>query len=67
MSGVRYPRNPDRQRAFEVWSQLPSGEQVNAKEVLSAAQVSNDESTMRRWCRAWKTEAGVHPQAQVPG
>jgi hypothetical protein len=52
VNGARYPRNPERQRAFEVWSQLHTGQPVNAKEALRAAQVGKDESTVRRWCRA---------------
>jgi hypothetical protein len=59
VSGARYPRNPERQRAFEVWSQLHTGAPVNAKEVLRAAQVTKDESTVRRWCRSWEEEADV--------
>jgi hypothetical protein len=35
------------------------GQPVNAKEVLRAAQVGKDESTVRRWCRSWEKEAGV--------
>ena len=58
-SGGRYPRDPERQRAFEVWSQLHTGQPVNAKDVLRAAQVSKDESTVRRWCRAWEKEADL--------
>ena len=61
VSGGRYPRNPERQRAFEVWSQLYTGQPVNAKDVLRAAQVSKDESTVRRWCRAWEKEADLEP------
>jgi fumarate reductase subunit D len=57
--GGRYPRNPERQRAFEVWSQLHTGQPVNAKEVLRAAQVGKDESTVRRWCRSWEREADL--------
>jgi hypothetical protein len=59
VSGGRYPRDPERQRAFEVWSQLHTGRPVNAKEVLRAALVSKDESTVRRWCRAWEQEADL--------
>ncbi|MFZ5848869.1 MAG: DUF2637 domain-containing protein [Actinomycetota bacterium] len=64
VSGARYPRNPERQRAFEVWSQLHAGQPVNAKEVLRAAQVSKDESTVRRWCRSWEKEADVDLNTQ---
>ena len=63
-SGARYPRNPERQRAFEVWSHLHSGQPVNAKEVLRAAQVSKDESTVRRWCRSWEKETDVDLDVQ---
>lgn len=67
VSGARYPRNPQRQRAFEVWSQLHAGQPVNAKEVLRAAQVSKDESTVRRWCRSWEKEADANLNAQELG
>jgi hypothetical protein len=67
VSDARYPRNPERQRAFEVWSQLHTGQPVNAKEVLRAAHVTKDESTVRRWCRTWETEAGVESDAQQSG
>jgi fumarate reductase subunit D len=66
-SGARYARNPERQRAFEVWSQLHTGQPVNAKEVLRAAQVTKDESTVRRWCRAWEKEADVDLDVQEAG
>jgi hypothetical protein len=59
VNGVRYPRNPERQRASAVCSRLHTGQPVNAKEVLRAAQVGEDESTVRRWCRSWEKEAGV--------
>ena len=59
VSRGRSPRNPERQRAFEVWSKLYTGQPVNAKDVLRAAQVSKDESTVRRWCRAWEKEAAL--------
>jgi hypothetical protein len=65
-NGVRYPRNPERQRAFEMWSCLHTGQPVNAKEVLRAAQVSKDESTVRRWCRSWEKEADVDLDVQEP-
>jgi hypothetical protein len=64
VNGGRYPRDPARQRAFEVWGQLFAGRPVNAKEVLRRAQVSKDESTVRRWCRGWEREADV--EADVP-
>jgi hypothetical protein len=64
VSGGRYPRNPERQRVFEVWSQLHTGQPVNAKDVLRAAQVSKDESTVRRWCRSWEKEADVDLDVQ---
>lgn len=64
VSGARYPHNPERQRAFEVWSRLHVGHPVNAKEVLRAAQVSKDESTVRRWCRSWEKEADVDLDTQ---
>jgi hypothetical protein len=59
VSGGRYPTNPERQRAFEVWSQLHTVQPVNAKDVLRASQVSKDESTVRRWCRAWEKETDL--------
>jgi fumarate reductase subunit D len=67
VNGARYPRNPERQRAFEVWSQLHSGQPVNAKEVLRAAHIRKDESTVRRWCRSWEKEAvgGLDVQASA--
>jgi hypothetical protein len=55
-NGDRYPRDSERQRAFEAWGELFTGDPVNAKEVLRAAQVSKNESTVRRWCRAWESE-----------
>ncbi|MGH3331420.1 MAG: hypothetical protein ACRDPJ_08955, partial [Nocardioidaceae bacterium] len=70
VSGGRDPRNPERQRAFEVWDQLYVGQPVNAKEVLRLAQVSKDESTVRRWCRAWEQTASRDPakrEAAQPG
>ena len=59
-SGARYPRDPGRQRAFEVWRQFYAGQPVNANEVLRAAEVSKDESTVRRGCRAWAREADLN-------
>jgi fumarate reductase subunit D len=67
VSGARYPRNPERQRAFEVWSQLHTDQPVNAKDVLRAAQVTKDESTVRRWCRSWEKEADVDLDVQEAG
>lgn len=54
-----HPRDPERQRAFEVWRQLYTGQPVNAKDVLRAAQVRKTESTVRRWCRTWEKEADL--------
>jgi fumarate reductase subunit D len=66
VSGARYSRNPERQRAFEAWGRLYTGQPVNAKEVLRAAQVTKDESTVRRWCRSWEKEAEVDFDVQKP-
>lgn len=59
VGGLRYPRNPERQRAFETWRTLYAGTPVNAMEVLRVAQVSKDESTLRRWCRSWEQEVAL--------
>ena len=59
VSGGRYPRDSERQRAFEVWNGLYAGQPVNAKKVLRTAKATKDESTVRRWCRAWEREADV--------
>lgn len=67
VKGLRYPRNPERQRAFEVWRRLHNGQPVNANDVLRAAQVSKDESTVRRWCRAWEEEADPSPAVNETG
>lgn len=69
-SGARYPRDSGRQRAFEVWRELYAGQPVNANDVLRAAEVSKDESTVRRWCRAWEREVdldGALQETAQPG
>jgi hypothetical protein len=59
VNSQRYPRSPERQRAFETWRALYTGNPVNAMDVLRAAQVSKDESTVRRWCRSWEKEVDL--------
>jgi transposase len=44
-----------------VWEELYTGQPVNAKQVFRAAQVSKNEATVRRWCRAWEQEGLLDP------